>query len=286
MIPEPTTVPANPCNVFRHPATRGTGFLLVHGLAGTPTEVRFIAANLSRAGFPVECPLLYGHGRGRAELDASSWQGWYASIAAAHDRLASTCDRIVVGGISAGALLALHHALEQRAAVAGIVLYAPTLWPNGWAIPRSFHLFRLVNRKWLARWFEFEEAAPYGFKDERVRALALRSQSPDGAGGAPLPGYSGATILEFRWLVRSVMRRIGEVRQPTLIFHPRDDDQSDLRNALRIQRGLGGVVETVVLDDSYHMVTLDRQRGLVADRTIRFGRWLTPEHDRAEAAVG
>ena len=33
---------------------------------------------------------------------------------------------------------------------------------------------------------------------------------------------------------------------------------------------LGGLTQTVVLDDSYHVVTLDRQRQLVLDRTLAF----------------
>ena len=33
---------------------------------------------------------------------------------------------------------------------------------------------------------------------------------------------------------------------------------------------LGGPVQTVVLDDSYHIVTLDRQRELVLQRTLDF----------------
>jgi hypothetical protein len=33
-------------------------------------------------------------------------------------------------------------------------------------------------------------------------------------------------------------------------------------------------VETLILDDSYHMVTLDQQRHLVLDRTERFVSWL------------
>jgi carboxylesterase len=68
---------------------------------------------------------------------------------------------------------------------------------------------------------------------------------------------------------------LGEIRQPTLIFHPRHDDQSDLSNAVTLQRHLGGLVEVTVLDDSYHMVTLDRQRSIVVDRTVEFAQRLT-----------
>ena len=37
------------------------GFLLVHGLGGTPVELRFVAQGLARAGFTVYCCQLAGH---------------------------------------------------------------------------------------------------------------------------------------------------------------------------------------------------------------------------------
>ena len=37
-----------------------------------------------------------------------------------------------------------------------------------------------------------------------------------------------------------------------------------------LQRKLAGLVEVCILDDSYHMVTLDRQRPIVVDRVKAF----------------
>src|SRR5688572_25801993 len=106
------------------------GFLLVHGLGGTPVELRFVAQGLTRAGFAVYCPLLEGHGGTEAELNATTWQDWYDSVVAAHDELRARCDMVVVGGLSSGALLALRLAAERRDEIASTVLFAPTLWPN------------------------------------------------------------------------------------------------------------------------------------------------------------
>ena len=38
------------------------GVLLLHGLCGTPAEMRFVAMGLARAGYTVHCPQLAGHG--------------------------------------------------------------------------------------------------------------------------------------------------------------------------------------------------------------------------------
>jgi carboxylesterase len=81
-------------------------------------------------------------------------------------------------------------------------------------------------------------------------------------------------MLELRWLVRRVKEEIGAVRQPALIVHPREDDRASLRNLHYLQTSLGGLTETVVLDDSYHLVTLDRQRQIVVARTLEFAHRL------------
>ena len=83
-------------------------------------------------------------------------------------------------------------------------------------------------------------------------------------------GRGGGLVLEFRRLVRSVKPLLGQIKQHALIFHPRHDDQSDLSNTITLQRKLAGLVEVCVLDDCYHMVTLDRQRPVVIDRVKEF----------------
>ena len=70
-----------------------------------------------------------------------------------------------------------------------------------------------------------------------------------------------------------------------MIFHPRHDDQSDIKNTMALQRKLGGMVEVSVLDDSYHLVTLDRQRGYVVERTLEFvDRLLAGQADKVANA--
>ena len=64
-----------------------TGILLIHGLGGTPVEVRFIAQGLARAGFTVMCCQLAGHCGTSDDLRNSTWREWCASVEQAHDRL-------------------------------------------------------------------------------------------------------------------------------------------------------------------------------------------------------
>jgi carboxylesterase len=257
--------------------------LMVHSLGGNPAELRFVAQGLARAGHTVYCPLLPGFGTGTDPSSLSSWQDWYAALEAAHDELKSRCGVILVGGISAGSILALRLARERPADVHGLILFSPTIWPNGWAIPKSFNLFNLILYKWFARLFRFQPRPPFGIKDERIRKVVIESFKAGDCPIGDLFGWGGGLVWEFRALARDVKRRLAVISQPTHIFHPRDDDQSDLSNAVTIARGLGGPVELTILDDSYHLVTLDRQRSVVVEHTVDFARRLT---ERIEERAG
>jgi carboxylesterase len=263
-----------------------TGVLLIHGLCGTPAEMRFVANGLARAGYTVHCPLLAGHGGPREETIQTCWQDWYGSAEEALLDLKRECDTVVVGGLCLGSILSLHLAASHPKTVRGVALFAPTLWLNGWAIPWYTRLFELVRFRWMARLMHFPDVATLGIKCPRVRefvtsALAGNEDSNLGTTGTP-----ACLVLEHRRMVRAAMARLGCVRQPALIMHSREDDHADLNNTSHLQRRLGGTVDTVVLDDSYHMITLDKQRHVVVERTRAFiERLARPEPSRVAAAA-
>jgi carboxylesterase len=258
------------------------GILLMHGLGGTPVDVKFVAQALNRAGHTVYCPLLVGHGGTVELLNTTTWVDWYRSVEEAHDALKERCDVTIVGGLSSGVLLALHLAAQRPLDVLGTLLFSPTFWPNGWAIPRYFALFKLIRHKWFANLIKLRERAPYGIRDERIRRIVLDSLQSDGHPIEDILWRRGGTILEFHWLAKVVEKELSQIEQPALIFHPRFDDQSDIGNSILLQRKLAGVAEVVVLDDSYHMVTLDRQRAFVADRSVAFSAWLARQHEQQQ----
>lgn len=253
------------------------GVLLLHGLGGAPVEMRFLAQGLSRQGFTVLCPLLKAHGGSDLLLNTARWSDWVASATAAYDRLREHCDHIIVCGQSAGAMLGIQLAADKSRDVSGLVLCSPTFWPDGWAIPRVMQLFRIIRQRWVADLFSFSERSPYGIKDERLRRFVLESLQQDGRPLADIFGRKGGTIFEFRRLADDSRRKLAHVTVPTLVIHSREDDQASLGNALRVVRGMKGPVELIVLDDSYHLVTLDRQRGQVLDRAVSFATKLAAQ---------
>src|SRR6185312_2225519 len=88
--------------------------LCLHGITGTPWEVRPLAECFGRLGCTVEAPTLAGHGGSLADLAGSTWQDWLASAEAALTRLEAQvaggpgpAPPVAIAGFSMGGLLAL-----------------------------------------------------------------------------------------------------------------------------------------------------------------------------------
>ncbi len=180
-------------NEFFLPGGR-SGVLLIHGLTGTPSEMRFVGKGLQARGFTVYGVQLAGHCEDEAALVATGWRDWYASVADATRRLRPQVDQLFVAGLSMGAVLALHLAASEPESVAGIALYGTTLSYDGWAIPRKARLAFLLPwmlRLGIGRGRRFEEAYPMA---SRTHAFARASSSSCAtatavvAGCSPIPG--------------------------------------------------------------------------------------------------
>jgi carboxylesterase len=249
------------------------GILLLHRLCGTPVEMRFVATGLAKLGYTVSCPQLAGHCGSESDLSQSTWNDWYASAEAALHDLQLECDVVIAGGLSTGAVLAVMLAADHPDKVSATALLAPTLWLNGWMIPWYARLFPLIRQKWLAGLFRFPHHSPHGIKDARIRDFLQRARPVAQTGANAVTGHPvtpGAAVFEHGRLVRQVVKIAGRVRQPSVIVHPLEDDYAGLSNATYLRDTLQGPVDLVVLDDCYHIVTVDRQRHLVVEAIARF----------------
>ena len=121
------------------------GFVLIHGLAGTPIEVRYVANGLERMGHVVECVQLAGHCGSVADLRKTCWEDWYESVEAAKARIRSQCDVFFVGGLSIGGMMALNLAAEHPKDVDGVLLFSPTLKYDGRSVPWYSFLVRMMR---------------------------------------------------------------------------------------------------------------------------------------------
>jgi len=264
-----------------------TGFLLIHGLGGTPIELKFVARGLARNGFTVHCCQLAGHCGDETDLLATTWTDWYASVVAAFERLRTACDTVVVGGLSMGAVLALHLAAERPDDVHGLALYAPTLWYDGWAMPWYRFVLGFLMATRLGQWaigrvYHFTEAEPYGIKDPAIRSFVMGALHSGDTTQAGLMVTPGAAVVQLCLLVERVKPALASIKTPALLIQAREDDLSSIRNAEYLQRHMGGRVDTLILDDSYHIITVDRQRDLVIESSVAFATTLAARRGSAD----
>jgi len=265
-----------------------SGVLLIHGLTGTPAEMRFVGKGLHRADYTVYGMQLAGHCGSEGDLLKTGWRDWRRSVSEAADKLLAEVDHLFVAGLSMGAVLALQLAIDRPRQVAGLGLYGSTFFYDGWTIPRLARLsfmLPLVCGMGLFKNRKFMESFPYGIKDERVRARIAGAMFEGQSEMAGLPGNPWPSLAEFHKLVWNVKPRLNKVRAPCLIMHSADDDIASVRNAQLVAQRVSAPTETVLLTDSYHMITVDGERDKVIARSADFFARALHDHDEQPLAI-
>ena len=251
-----------------------TGVLLIHGLTGTPNEMRVLARGLNRQGFTVYAVQLAGHCGSMEQLAATPWQSWLGSASRGADLLARYVDRVVVGGLSMGAVLALGLAQLRPDQIAGVVALSPTFRYDGWSMPaytKLSFLLPYLRALGIGRRRMFMEQPPYGIKDEALRARVISQMNSGDSAVAGLPGNPWWSVIELHALSVRVRKNLDKVRAPCLVIHAQYDDIAAVGNAYEIVNGVRhAAVDLCLLQDSYHMITIDRERRQVIARVVDF----------------
>jgi len=253
------------------------GVLLIHGLTGTPVEMRYVGRGLHKAGFTVYGMQLPGHCGNEADLSATCWNDWYLGVEQALAALRTRVKTVVVGGLSMGAVMALHLAAKHGQEISGLLLYGTTLWYDGWSIPWYSFLWKPLINTPIGRNYTFMEKYPYGIKDERLRKRVVQNMLAGNSADAGLAGMPACGVRQLWKLVAAVKKELPSIFAPALILHAREDDMSSVRNAYYVARHLAGPVDISLLDDCYHMITVDRQREEVVSRSIEFLRRISAQ---------
>ncbi|RAJ65452.1 esterase/lipase [Streptomyces sp. Amel2xB2] len=220
---------------MRHDGSE-TGVLVCHGFTGSPQSVRPWADHLAAKGLTVSLPLLPGHGTRWEDLEVTGWQDWYATVDRELRTLTARCERVFVCGLSMGGALALRLAARHGDAVSGIAVVNPAVtFPRlqGYALPLGRFLLR--SAKGITSDIAKSGAGEVGY--ERVPTQAA---------------YSARDFF------RRVRGELPQVTQPLLVMHSRTDHvvpPSD--SALVLARVSSADVTETVLEDSYHVATLD-----------------------------
>ena len=280
---------------------RPTRLVLFHGLASSPKEFGFVTHPLRRHGVRLQAPEVPGYSAGLLG-DAARWQDWVSAAGHCLERLeAESPEPYVLGGLCTGAMLALAVAAQRpRSGLRGFALLSPLFAYDGWPLPWWYSLRPLAYGAGITRLFAMREREPYGLRNERMRQL-IRQQMA--AGETSLVGPSSvplAVVRESERLSAHVRTLLPELAYPVQVQHARDDEICRLSSVRReLERVPTGLLSLHVAENSYHMITADNDRHLVADRlsafmqgldacildSVPFAHDISSEFDVAEAAA-
>ena len=233
-------------------ASEPYGALVLHGLGSSHASVAALAERLARDGLPTEVPWLRGHGTRPEDLRGVTWRDWYADAATALDRLLERCASAAVVGLSMGALVALHLAVERSERLRAIVAVAP-------ALRQTHPLAPLVPL--VAPFCRYLPAPRTCFNDRACGGRVAR-------GYERLPASAVLMLLAYaRWLEP----RLPRIHTPTLIVHSRADRVIRPDSATRIYNRLGAAEKELRwFERSGHEMFLDCEGDAVLAVVERF----------------
>jgi carboxylesterase len=242
--------------------------VVVHGFTGTPFEVRLLGEHLAAEGYAVEGPRLLGHGGSTADLAATRWPDWLASVESALARAEARAPVVGVVGLSLGALLTLETARRRIAEgkpLRAIAALAPALWlPKG-----GMRLASLLSKlpEGLLRGIAFPKIAGSDIADVELRRANKLAQ-----GKAGMPFLQLLSLVEFG---QRVVAELPDITTPTLVMHSRRDHTIPFACSQHLAAHLGGPAKLVALERSFHVITLDVERDLVfREVTAHLSRYL------------
>ena len=238
--------------------------LLFHGLSSTPLELQYLARGLHRAGHSVRVAVIEGYSHGLPAAQPTGHQQWADAAVAEFDRMRQQYDHLAVGGLCIGALLSLHVAAQRPTAVSHVMALSTALRYDGWAAPKTRYLLPLVPYiPGLGR-MAVKEREPFGVKDERLRAWIAAQMRESGGSDAGAASLVVRDLLEAQRLQRVVRQGMKRIKAPTLLIHARDDDAASPRSAFEVASGVSSErVHCVLLNESYHMISIDREKARV-----------------------
>lgn len=226
------------------------GVLLLHGFTGSPAEMRPLGEFLQRQNYTVYAPLLPGHGSAPEDLQEMKGSDFMAAARKGFHRLneISGITRIYIVGLSLGGLLALGLA-EEGLGDRVVVLCAP-VWlqeKKGEFARYLYPLIPYINRP--KKGFQIAGKSVYsGYRRMPIKALG--------------------NILLLR---NQVLKKLSNIFQPLLLVYSNAEWTVKPESADYIEeRAIHSQVRQVRLQESGHVVTLDKERDVVFREILMF----------------
>jgi len=244
-LASPLSLPARP----ELTGGRRIGVLLSHGFTGSPASIKPWGEALAAKGYAVEVPRLPGHGTTWQEMNKTTWQDWYAEVQRSFDKLDAENDAVVVAGLSMGGALALRLAADRPNRIAGVVVVNPAVGSERkdvLLLPVLKHL--VPSFPGIANDIKKPGADEHGYTKTPLRA----AHSMFGA-------------------YKALRGDLPKVTAPLLYLRSSVDHVVDgLSERIILNRISSRDVTKTMLEDSYHVATLDNDAPLIFEASADF----------------
>lgn len=221
-------------NYFFNPDSR-LGIYIIHGFSSTTYEVKKIAQHLAKQGYKVKADNLPGHGTSIQDCNHTSYTEWLLFVEQGVAEMYSSCDKVIVIGVSMGAVLTLH---------------LGTIFPLDGLISAS-PVFKFKNEfdvRILARLFHrFKSSIPKKstFQPNKLKLVT--------SGFYGYNQYPISALNEMRKLVDRVKLNLHKISSPSLLIHSKIDQTALFENFEIVKQSLHNTnPETLIVNEAEH----------------------------------
>lgn len=253
---------------YRNPleAQKDSITILLPGLNGGGLELGQLPNFLNTNGFDTLTPEIKGYLYG---TPADHYETWVSQVHNAIDELKTTYKTINLAGISMGATLALAVA-SQRIDISSIALLSPVLRYDGWSVPRYRFLLDIAYNLGFRNW-EYSEREPFGIKNPDLRRRVKDKFKAHELSEVGAPLITARHLHEAKGLMSYVTKNLDAITSRLLIMQSVDDDTCTVWSAEKILSDAKSDLRRVIwLGNSYHIITIDNEREIVLNETLRF----------------
>jgi carboxylesterase len=225
------------------------GVLLSHGFTGTTQSMRGWAEHLHAAGLTVLAPRLPGHGTTMRDMNTTTFADWFGEVERGFDDLLQRCEKVFAMGLSMGGTLVLRLAQHRPDDVAGVVVVNASLATER----KDAKLLPLLSTY---------KGVGDDIKKPGVHELAY-----------PKIPLKAALSLQQAWPV--VRGDLHKITAPVLHFRSAVDHVVEAVSGRALLEGVPHAEERV-LEDSYHVATLDNDAERIFEESLEFVRTHAP----------
>ena len=228
------------------------GCLVLHGIGGTPANVRVVADALCGLGYTVLSPTLPGHGESVRALNASTHRQWMRCAAEAAERLRSLgCEQVYALGLSLGGILC--GLLAAQGMLDGLVMICAPL-----KMKRFLRVARAISPLLPVVAYPPDKEGHPSWRQNPYAQM--------------YNGFSTSKLHDLGRLARRLKRNLSRIECPTLIVAAGRDDKVDPASVTLFMRRAVNVPEAeyALFENSPHGCTYGPEREAVAARCAAF----------------